>query len=150
MSMTVVPAGVDTGLRTNPVRIVLVDDNPTFLQVASNFLAGHDGLAIAGVAGSGTEALEAVRELRPDLAVVDLSMPGMGGPEATRLIKALPAPPRLIMLSLCGCAECRLVARTAGADGFVGKAEFGTALVPLITELFPESHRLARTRAVHV
>jgi len=121
-----------------PVRVLLVDDNAEFLGSATHFMSEDSDIEIAGYALSGDEALKQVVRLVPDLVLMDLAMPGMSGLEATRQIKALPETPRVVILTLHDNAEYRAAAAAAGADGFVAKSEFCTALQPQIHDMFPE------------
>lgn len=125
-----------TQLFMSPIRIFLVDDNLAFLESATRFLRGDDRIKVVGQVLSGREALEQVVQLCPDLVLMDLTMPVMNGLEATRLIKAQPNAPRVVILTLSDSYEYRSAAADAGADGFVTKSEFGTALLPLINSLF--------------
>lgn len=118
------------------VRILLVDDSLTFLESATRFLSVNERLKIVGRALSGGEALEQVSQLCPDLVLMDLTMPGMNGLEATRRLKARKSAPCVIILTLSDSSEYCAAAAAAGADGFVTKSEFGTALLPLIHSLF--------------
>ncbi len=118
------------------LRILLVNDNFTFLESATRFLATDARLEIIGRVLSGGEALEQVPRLCPDLVLMDLSMPGMNGLEATRRIKAQPSAPYVIILTLNDSKEYRAAALAVGADGFVTKSEIGTALLPLLHSLF--------------
>jgi DNA-binding NarL/FixJ family response regulator len=120
----------------HPVRVLLVDDSPTFLQSAAQFLSGHNGIAVSGQARSGQEAVAQVQRLQPDLVLMDVAMPGLSGLEATRLIKRLPEPPRVIIVTMADDPEYRVVAAEAGADGFVPKPRCRTELLPLIQALF--------------
>ena len=119
-----------------PVRVLLVDDSLTFLQSAAQFLSGHSGIAVTGQALSGQEAVAQVQLLQPDLVLMDVAMPGLSGLDATRLIKVLPAPPRVIIVTMADDPEYRAVAVEAGADGFVPKTRCRTELLPLIRTLF--------------
>ena len=69
---------------------------------------------------------------------MDVAMPGMNGFEATRLIKAQPNAPRIVMLTSYDIPHYRTAAQTAGADNFVSKADFGTVLLPLIDAVLAE------------
>ena len=71
-----------------PISVFLVDDNVTFLRIAARFLRGHREIAIVGTASSGEEALEQVSDLRPEVILLDLNMPGIGGKEFLRRVKA--------------------------------------------------------------
>lgn len=113
----------------------LVDDSPSFLQSAARFLAADERIEIIGVALSAEEALEQVATLKPDLVLMDLNMPGMNGLEATRLLKAGPSPPRVVILTLNDTEEYRQAALQAQADGFVAKSDLGQKLLPLLESL---------------
>lgn len=119
------------------LKILLVDDNREFLEVAAHFLTGHPGLEIVGLAQSGHAAMELVGALAPDLVIMDMSMPEMNGLVATRRIKARPQPPLVVVLTLYDGPEFAALARAAGADDFLTKSEFGDWLLPLIQRLFP-------------
>ena len=69
------------------MRILIVDDHHQVRQAIRSLLADHPGLSVCGEAADGVEAVEMARQLRPDLVLMDLSMPRMDGVEATRLIR---------------------------------------------------------------
>jgi DNA-binding NarL/FixJ family response regulator len=116
-------------------RILLVDDSPAFLESARRLLATYPELEVVGHAMSAQEAIEKVAELDPDLVLMDISMPGMDGLEATRRIKSQQNPPRIILVTLHDWAAYRNAARSAQADSFVAKSELGSQLVPIIHNL---------------
>src|SRR5689334_3634289 len=115
-----------------PFRVLVVDDNPGFLESATRFLSVDARLEIVGCAISGWEALQQVNLLHPDLVLMDLAMPGMNGLEATRLLKAQPQAPYVVILTLQDHSEYREAAVAVGADGFIAKSEFGVSLLPLL------------------
>lgn len=117
------------------MRVLLVDDNPEFLKAAERMILATPRLELVGSAASGEEALEQVRVKRPELVLMDWSLPGLNGLEATRRIKALPNPPRVILLGLQDYPEYRLAAREAGAEGFISKSEFGKKIATFIDYL---------------
>lgn len=80
-------------------RIVLADDQPLVRAGLRMVIADAPDLEIVGEAGTGTEAVRLVRELRPDVVVMDIQMPGMDGIEATRMITADTSAPRVLMLT---------------------------------------------------
>jgi DNA-binding NarL/FixJ family response regulator len=126
----------------SPISVLLVDDNPDFLKSVARFLSADPQIVIAGSVLSGREALEQIESLHPDLVLMDLTMPGMNGLEATRLIKAQPDAPCVIILTLHDNAEYRAAAKIVRADGFVAKSEFGTQLEPLIRALSNEQRKV--------
>ncbi|BAY13159.1 response regulator [Calothrix sp. NIES-2098] len=117
------------------VRILLVDDSLAFLESAARFLAIDKELEIVGRVLSGEEALVQVPQLCPDLVLMDMTMPGMNGLEATRQIKQHSSAPYVVVLTLNDGSEYRTAALAVGADGFVTKSEIGKALLPLIYSL---------------
>lgn len=129
------------------ISILLVDDSVEFLESVTRFLSADPHIAIAGCAFSGQEALERVEDLAPDLVLMDLAMPGIGGLEATRRIKAQEAAPYVIIVTLYDDPEYRAAAQRAGADGLVAKSELGTQLRPLIQRLLIK--RLINARGFH-
>ncbi len=122
----------------HPLRILLVDDSAEFLESAARLLMLHHNLSIVGRATSGSSALEQVAALNPDLVLMDLAMPGMNGLETTRQIKARPAAPCVVIMTLYDVAEYRAAARAATADGFIAKSSIRSQLMPMLAGLFPE------------
>ena len=113
------------------MRILLVDDNALFLTSAQRFLANIRAGAVT-TAHTGLEALEQLGRERPDLVLMDLSMPGMNGLETTRRMKALDPGLRVVVVSLTDTPEFRAAAASAGAESFVAKQEFAARIVPLL------------------
>lgn len=117
------------------MRVLVVDDSPQFAAAAVRFLSEISKLEVVGQARSGREAVEQVASLHPDVVLMDMVMPEMDGLEATRRIKRSSSPPQVIILTLHDGSEYRQQARLAGADGFISKTDFGTAILPLIHDL---------------
>ena len=108
----------------SPMARLLVVDDFAFMRVAINATLGRDSsLEVVGEAQDGQEAIERCRELRPDLVLMDVSMPGMDGIEATHKLKA--GFPETSVLILTARADHRLLmdAVKAGAAGYVLKGE---------------------------
>lgn len=121
------------------MRIVVADDNASFLDAVAGFLGREPGFEVVGRAGSGHEAVRAAETTAPDLILMDMVMPGMNGFEATRLIKARPSAPRVIMVTVHDASGYRDAAYAAGADGIVSKGDIGPMLVQAIRALFPQT-----------
>jgi DNA-binding NarL/FixJ family response regulator len=118
-------------------RILLVDDNKEFLEEASRFVASLEGVEVSGTALSGEEALALLDQVRADLVLMDLVMPGgMNGLEATRCILERPAAPAVVVMSIHDDETSRAAALEAGALAFVAKGE-------LVTDLPAIERRLA-------
>ncbi len=120
-----------------PVRILLVDDSPTFLKSVWDFLSHRPNLTVAGWARNGEEALTLVGELAPDLVLMDVVMPNMNGLEATHEIKKIAPATKVLFLTLYANRAFQTAARRAGADGFLNKTEVPQRLLAAIAELFP-------------
>jgi DNA-binding NarL/FixJ family response regulator len=102
------------------LRVLLVDDHDLFRTGLRNLLEEH-GLAIAGEASNGLDAVRLVRELTPDVVVMDLNMPGIGGVEATRQVTSLAPLTRVIVLTISDQDEDVMNAIVAGACGYLLK-----------------------------
>ncbi len=104
------------------VRVLLVDDQPLMLVGLGILIGDAAGLEVVGEAGDGREAVRLVRELRPDVVVMDIRMPGMDGIEATRRATAEPDPPKVLVLTTFDDDEYVYGALRAGASGFLLKS----------------------------
>ena len=104
------------------IRVLVADDHAMLRRAIRALLQGEPDIEVVGEASSGEEAVEAARALRPDVVLMDLTMPGSGGLEATRTITESPGA-RVLVLSMHGESEGLLPALHAGASGFITKAE---------------------------
>ena len=119
-------------------RVLLVDDNPDFLEGVSAWLTRDPAFELAGVASSGGEALTQVEHLEPDVVLMDVAMPDVNGFEATRRIKSKPGAPLVILLTFHDSETARVEALAAGADGFVPKTKVTEDLVRVIRGLLAQ------------
>jgi DNA-binding NarL/FixJ family response regulator len=101
-------------------RILLVDDDER-LRTALRMLLDIAGLEVVGEAGDGASGVAAVRELRPDIVLMDVRMPGMDGLEATRRITAMGLGVAVIVVSAYDTSAFEEQARNAGAAELVAK-----------------------------
>jgi DNA-binding NarL/FixJ family response regulator len=121
------------------IKTVIVDDNPLFLKILSNYISDLESLKIVGTANCGEEVVELVKSVHPDLVLMDISMPGMDGIQATYKIKKLDEGfTKVIMLSFYDSPYYRQIAKAAKADGFVRKDDIITKLIPNIKSVFPK------------
>jgi len=114
---------MDTGewCRMSPVRILLADDHSLVRASLRSLLTDNPGIEVVAEASDGRQALELVGQHRPDLVLMDISMPGLNGLEATRqIVKAHPNV-RVIVLSMHASDQHVLRALRAGASGYVLK-----------------------------
>jgi two-component system response regulator NreC len=135
--------------------VLLADDHPFLLRGIAEHLRRVPGIEVIAEASTGQEAVDRARELRPDVVVMDLVMPGIGGIEAIRRIHALD--PRIKTLALTGEseAEALLEVLEAGGSGFVQKTTAHEDLIPALRTvarnevfLYPSGQRLL-LRAYH-
>jgi DNA-binding NarL/FixJ family response regulator len=103
-------------------RIIVVDDHPLTRDALAGLLAQH-GFDVAGLAGSGEEAIALARELQPDLVLLDLSMPGMTGLDALPLVRGAAPSAEIVVLTASEDEESLLHAIRAGASGYLLKSE---------------------------
>ena len=120
------------------LKILLVDDHPGFINAAVRHLRRLDWLTVVGMAGNGIEAITQCETLQPDVVLMDLAMPEMGGLQATRLIKAQDPAPYIVIASHFDDGEHREHALRAGADAFVSKLAYIHDVMPLLEALANE------------
>ncbi len=137
------------------IRVLLADDHPVVRLGIKTELDGADGIEVVGEASSGDEALRLVEELRPDILVLDVVMPGMDGVEATRLLRERHPDLRILALSAYDENECVFGILKAGAIGYVLKEEALETIVKAIrvacrgeTWLSPKVAEKVKRRAI--
>ena len=103
--------------------VLLVDDQELMRMAFRMVIESQSDLTVAGEASNGLEAVQAVRDLRPDVVLMDVRMPQLDGVEATRRIVSLdpPSPSRIIILTTFDLDEYVYAALRAGASGFLLK-----------------------------
>ncbi|WP_028081953.1 response regulator [Solimonas soli] len=120
------------------VRTLLVDDNRPFLILARHLLTSFPEIEIVGEAYDGEEAIRVAESLRPELIIMDLAMPRMGGLQATRLIKAQDAPPVIMIASHYDDAAHREFVAQVGAEGFINKRSYDRDVIDMVRRLLRE------------
>lgn len=104
------------------IRVMLVDDHTIFRQGTANALRLMGGVEVVGEADNGQTAVEMAADLRPDVVLMDLSLPRMNGLEATRRISELLPQTRVIVLTFMDDETNLLAALRAGARGYLLKS----------------------------
>lgn len=117
------------------LKILLVDDNLTFLASVKHFLTMFPNTQVIGEAHDGHHALALAQQLQPDLVLLDIVMPGPNGLEVAKTMQTWPKPPKVLFLSMHDNESYRTAASALGALGLVGKANFVVELLPIITGL---------------
>ena len=114
------------------IRVMLVDDHSMVSEVLSALLAREPDIDVVATAKNGREAIATVREVKPDIIVMDVSMPEMNGLEACRRIMAEAPESRIIVLSMHAEREYVVEALKAGARGYIQKMSAFKTLVGAI------------------
>src|SRR6202012_3835741 len=114
------PAAGSGPVVTGPaVRVVVVDDHPLFRQGIGALIRDSPETELAAEAASGEEAVDRCAEVEPDVVVMDVHMPGVGGVEATRQILRARPQTAVVMLTMMGEDDSVFAAMRAGARGYV-------------------------------
>jgi two-component system response regulator NreC len=111
------------------LKVLLVEDHAIVRQGIRSLLEEESDILVVGEAGDGSQALEQAERLSPDIVLMDLSMPGVGGIEATRQIRERFPAMRVIVLSMHESEEYVFRVLQAGASGYVLKRATTTELV---------------------
>ena len=119
-----------------PIRVLVADDSPTALRSVCDYLEFAGGFEIVGTASDGLNAVQLTSLRKPDLVLLDLSMPRVNGLEAAKQIRLSSPDLRVIIFSelhgLSIADECR----RNGADGFVHKSQLPEGLLAEINRVF--------------
>jgi two-component system NarL family response regulator len=106
---------------THPIRVVIVDDHPMVAQGIQSVIEDHDAIAVVGTLGNGRALLDNLEVLDPDVILMDLNMPEMGGLTATELVLERRPGTRILILSMHDSPEYISSALSHGAMGYVLK-----------------------------
>jgi DNA-binding NarL/FixJ family response regulator len=116
------------------VSVLTVDDQDVFRRVAHDVIVATPGFEPVGEVSYGEEALAAVERLRPDLVLMDVRMPGMGGVESARRITSGHPETVVVLISVEDPENISTDASSCGAAALVRKRDFGTSLLQSIWE----------------
>jgi DNA-binding NarL/FixJ family response regulator len=115
-----------------PISVILADDHQVVRDGLKTLLEAQPDIRVVGAAADGVEAVAKAAQLKPDVVVMDISMPDMNGVEAARRIHAARAETRIVMLSMHSDAEHVYRALEAGATGYLLKNSAGSELVAAV------------------
>ena len=136
------------------IRVLLVDDDPLVRAGLAMIIATATDMQVMGEAGDGEEAIDEVRTHRPDVVLMDIRMPNLDGIRATALVRTLPQPPEVLVLTTIAADAYVLDALRAGASGFLLKdtppAEIVAAVRQVADGVPSLSPSVARTVIGHV
>ena len=116
----------------DPIRVLLVDDHVLFRGGIRSLLQRQPEFEIVGEAGDGMEGVKRAGQLKPDVVLLDLHMPGLSGREAARLITEEAGAPRVLMLTVSEDADDLIETLRAGACGYLLKNIEADTLVAAI------------------
>ena len=114
------------------IKVLLVDDHPIVLEGVRSSLLKHEGFEIVGAAASGTEAIHQAKESSPDVVVMDITMPGMNGLEATSCLRQACPETKVLILTIHEKSEFVREMIQSGARGYLRK---NTSPVELISAI---------------
>ena len=137
------------------VRIVIVDDHLILLQGIKKLLEGEVGYQVVGEACDGIEGVELIKRLKPDIAIVDITLPGLNGLDVARTVAAANQRTRIILLTMHKESPYVIEAMNTGVHGYVIKTEASADLLrairdvardrmyfsPGISQIFVEAYR---------
>lgn len=134
----------------DPIRVILVDDHPLFLDGLVRFIEAEPDIEVVGTAGTVAAAVALSEELRPDVLLLDVSLPGATGFEAASRVLAKLADVRVLMLSGHDEVQYQRTAYQIGADGYLSKActqaELRAAIMAVCAGRLAFSHEVLAER----
>lgn len=120
------------------LRVLVVDDSEVVRRGICQILQSQADIEVICEASDGADAVRKVREHRPDVVLMDITMPIMNGFDATRWIKGEFPSTRILMVSQFDSAPFFREAITAGASGYIVKSDVGTELIPALRKIMSE------------
>lgn len=117
------------------IRVVIADDHPLYREGVARSLSEAEGIEVVAEGQDADTAIELTERLRPDLVLLDLSMPGGGGLAALRRIMAMAAPPAVAMLTVSEEDDDVMQALKAGAKGYILKGVGSRELVAIVRDV---------------
>jgi len=113
-------------------KVLIVDDDMRFRRFVKELFSSEEDFQIIGEAANGQEAILMAKELKPDLVLMDISMPRMNGLDATRLLKEIIPKLEIIILTIHDLEEYREAAMASGASAYVLKKAIMEDLIPVV------------------
>src|SRR4029077_15501818 len=117
------------------IRILIVDDHAIVREGYRALLAKHEGLTVVGEACDAASAYQCYKDQRPDVVIMDISMPGRGGIDAIKHIREFDADARVLVFTMHSGAAYALQAFRAGAKGYVTKSSPPDLLVRAVRDV---------------
>jgi DNA-binding NarL/FixJ family response regulator len=127
-------------------RILIVDDHEIFRRGLRSLLETHPDWDVCGEATDGQEAVQKSKDLQPDVVVLDITMPGLNGLDATGVIRKEVPKAKVVILSQHQAGLMKQVALTAGAGAYVTKSEVSRELLAAIEGLISSEPKSGESR----
>jgi DNA-binding NarL/FixJ family response regulator len=121
------------------IRTIVVEDSPVAMRALTNLLETHSVIECVGTARDGFEGLKVIEQSEPDLVLVDMEMPGLGGLALVEMLRKKFPAMRLVIVSTHEGYVWQQLSQTRGADAFVTKRRLYTEFAELLQRLFPEA-----------
>ena len=121
--MNPIPLQIPQAVRTDSCRILIVDDHPIFRRGLAAVIGEEDGLSICGEAEDAARGIEAMRRLIPNLAIIDIALPGANGLELIKMMLAEQSGLPIMVMSVHDESQFAMRALKAGAKGYIMKSE---------------------------
>jgi DNA-binding NarL/FixJ family response regulator len=134
--MDVLPDSLRGEDRMQIRKVLIVDDDIRFRRFVKELFSSEKALHIIGEVEDGQEAILKAKEFKPDLVLMDISMPGMNGLDATRLLKAIMPELVVIILTIHDLEEYKVAATASGAYDYILKKSLMEDLIPAIRRAF--------------
>ena len=129
--------GVPQNVSHEGLRILIADDDAAVRKALRSMLSSHPHWSVCGEAADGLEAVESAKRLRPDIVLMDISMPRMDGLKATKIIREGAPDCEVLIVSQNDPSIVAQQAASVDAGGFVAKSSLGQDLIPAIGRIFP-------------
>lgn len=123
---------VETPKKVSPIRVLCVDDHPLLLEGVARKIERQPDMEVVGTAGTGQEAVMLYLRHRPDVVLMDLQLPGMGGQQAIEVIRREDPNARIIVLTILGGDEDIYRAINAGAASYLLKSSLSQDLIATV------------------
>jgi DNA-binding NarL/FixJ family response regulator len=118
-----------------PISVLLVDDHAVVREGYRTLLAKHQGLRVVAEASNAASAYQCYKDTRPDVVIMDISMPGRGGIDAIEHIRGFDAAARILVFTMHSGASYALQAFRAGARGYVTKSSLPDVLIAAVRDV---------------
>lgn len=132
------------------MKVLLADDSEMMLEALQEMLSPFSQVEIVVACKNGTDALEAIRSLKPDLAIVDIQMPGLTGLEVLTEIRNEGITTKFIILTIFSSGYYRQLAMEAGTDYFFSKADDFEKIAGVVEEMLSKENSHKRLKIPNI